>query len=201
MTNCNDFSQHLSDYIEGKVSRDLKKKMDEHVATCSSCEKVRDDFVQILSSLRDLPRIDASSDFEQKLRDRIIGEKILPIKSPGKAGKEYSLKPIIVSVGTAAAIALAALIININFINQPDQQFYSPRLQPIPMPKLDNTVSPSGAPMYQSFPGAPTTIGGANVSYPDTSLFNYDSESRRRSSDPLWKIQVDTQSTSSKRDR
>ncbi|MCP4727243.1 MAG: zf-HC2 domain-containing protein [bacterium] len=200
MINCNEFSQHLSDFVEGIVSRDLKKKMDNHVASCSSCAKVRDDFVQVLNSIKNLPKINASSDFEQRLREKIVDDKVHPIKRSGESGKDSSLKPFIVSVSTAAAIALIAFVINIKFINEPDQQFYSPRLQPIPMPQLDNAAPARGS-VYQNFPGSSTTIGGANINYPDTSLFRYDAESRRGSSDPLWKIQIDTQSTNPKRER
>ena len=96
MINCNDFSQHLSDYIEGSITRDLRKMMDEHVASCSSCTKVRDDFVLVLNSLKDLPKISASSDFEQKLRERIVNDKVHLITKSGQDRKDLSIKPFAV---------------------------------------------------------------------------------------------------------
>ncbi|MFC1564298.1 zf-HC2 domain-containing protein [candidate division KSB1 bacterium] len=202
MINCNEFLQHLSDYVEGNSTRDTKRKMDEHAASCPSCAKVKDNFILTLNSVKRLPKVNASSDFEDQLRQRILEDKIHPITESRGRSREFSLKPFVASVATAAAIGLVALLINIKFLSEPEQPFYSPRLTEVPMPKLENAVSPQQVPVYQAYPGNPTTIGGTQVTYPDTSLFRYNPDiRRRRSSEPLWKIQADTQSTSFKRDQ
>lgn len=56
--NCNTFIKKLNDFIEGSISNDLKKAMQEHMDNCEACRKIYDEEKSIDEMLREALKID-----------------------------------------------------------------------------------------------------------------------------------------------
>ncbi len=54
--NCFEWQSNLSDYLDGTLAEDLRKKAEEHLAQCQTCRERHDHFRIILTSIASQPR-------------------------------------------------------------------------------------------------------------------------------------------------
>lgn len=71
---CNNFQQKLSDYIEGIISSEELALIEEHLKTCSTCNKSFADIKKTLSYARDLEDIEPPAWLRDKIMSRIKTE-------------------------------------------------------------------------------------------------------------------------------
>ena len=71
MDNCKKFKELLSDYIEGGLDPQTKLLLEQHLKECLNCSKVITRLKTLHRTLKELPKLAVSSDFETVLRTRI----------------------------------------------------------------------------------------------------------------------------------
>lgn len=75
MKNCERFTDLLSDYAENGLASAEKRELDVHLQQCSECRSAADGVVNLRYSLRQMPGLKTSPDFETILRTRIKMER------------------------------------------------------------------------------------------------------------------------------
>jgi predicted anti-sigma-YlaC factor YlaD len=53
--NCNEISDKLSLYIDDELSSEEMKQVEEHLNSCENCQKVLDEYRNLISVLKNLP--------------------------------------------------------------------------------------------------------------------------------------------------
>lgn len=71
---CDEFSERITDYIEGETNRDDRATLDRHVSDCPLCARLLTDMRALTERLAHLPRIQPSAGFDFALRSRILME-------------------------------------------------------------------------------------------------------------------------------
>lgn len=71
MDSCKKFKELLSDYIEGGLDPQSKLLMEQHLKECLNCSKVITRLKTLNRTLKELPNLAVSQDFETILRTRI----------------------------------------------------------------------------------------------------------------------------------
>jgi negative regulator of sigma E activity len=146
MINCDEFSNQLSDYIDGELPRERVRLIDSHVASCSSCAKKLAKTNLLSDSLKHLKRVTATDQFEERLRARLQEE----VVNQQRFGMDRTLfniqslpiKPIVSTFAVAAALAIAVISIDsyMNENNWSGQPTITPRIE---IPPLPITVQPT----------------------------------------------------------
>ena len=72
MANCDKMKSNYSGYIEGGLPADQYKILDDHLSACPGCREAIREMKIIRQSLRQLPQIQVSPDFEQKLHQLVF---------------------------------------------------------------------------------------------------------------------------------
>lgn len=75
MKNCERFTELFSDYAEDGLSSAEKRELDVHLQQCSECRSAAAGVVNLRTSLRQMPGLTTSPDFETILRTRIKMER------------------------------------------------------------------------------------------------------------------------------
>lgn len=73
MGNCDNFKKYFSDYLDGNLPQKLKINIENHLGDCTECRELIRGLKITRNLLNSLPEVKASSDFESRLRERIIG--------------------------------------------------------------------------------------------------------------------------------
>jgi len=71
MTECDKFKALYSGYIEGELFPDQRKSLEAHLSICPPCRRALERLKTICRSLRGLPILTTSSDFELRLHQQI----------------------------------------------------------------------------------------------------------------------------------
>lgn len=69
--NCSEAKNHLSDYIEGLLKGELKKRLKEHLSMCAGCAEQLESLRSLKAALGELEEIETSADFPEVVRKRI----------------------------------------------------------------------------------------------------------------------------------
>jgi hypothetical protein len=91
---CHQFLEGHSDYLDGLLPEDIAWRFDAHAAECSSCNRFDRVLRRGLLLARNLPEIQPSETFQDKLQARLMGLEDEPIQ-----------RPVIAGTGTAVVIA------------------------------------------------------------------------------------------------
>jgi len=137
MKNCERFTDLLSDYAENGLASAEKRELDVHLQQCSECRSAADGVVNLRYSLRQMPALKTSPDFETILRTRIKMERrahAAPIWN------FRHLAPRRVATLSAAVVAIVCLIYLW-------PSFFGPTFQPAsPTIAVSQMLRPGGAP-------------------------------------------------------
>lgn len=118
---CEDVSNELMAYIDGRTSAAARREVETHLAECAACQTRADEFRKVSMALDELPAIEPSFGFDARLRQRISAE---PRRS-----RFFSFVPqprLALSMGLLAA--LLALVVELPHGN-PVMQPVSPTVQ------------------------------------------------------------------------
>ena len=122
--NCNEVRDNLSLYIDGELSEDEKKLMDEHFKTCSDCSKELEEYKKMIKTLRELPKEEPPVGYCKRLKDKLLNAKqakmsdvseISEIKGHEKLSKvKVNRFRWVKYAGIAAALVVVVLVYGMN---------------------------------------------------------------------------------------
>lgn len=64
---CNDLEQYMVDYIDGRISKQIQREMDEHLEDCTECRKALFQERAVRARLRELPRMECPKRVEDRV--------------------------------------------------------------------------------------------------------------------------------------
>ena len=131
--NCNEFAEHISEFIDGELKIGIRKNFIHHREKCSSCNKKLMNLSGILNEMPNIPGLQTSNDFMQKLHLRIKS-----FENPSNSIMKLYRLDYISSIGIAASIFLligaSYLLMNLDSIPIVD-------LDKINISEMDNNES------------------------------------------------------------
>ncbi len=69
---CNDFLKELSDYLDGRITEDLKTELDEHLHWCHECHVVMNTTKKTIEIYRDNQIYELPTSLRTRLHDAIM---------------------------------------------------------------------------------------------------------------------------------
>lgn len=105
---CNEFKEHIDDYIDGVLPEDIENAMETHANKCSECAKELEDMQKITEILHTMPEIPVPDDFLSNLNKRIDDEDIQIKKNRYKRFFNYRTYSAIAACLLCVAIVKSA---------------------------------------------------------------------------------------------
>lgn len=106
---CQRVRELLSPYIDLVLSDEERNRVEEHLAVCKSCSKDLAELQSAVNRIREMEKFEAPSDFMGKLHDRLLQEKVTPLRKHGRKSHLVSNT----SGWLVASVASVALILGI----------------------------------------------------------------------------------------
>ncbi|MBN2365669.1 MAG: zf-HC2 domain-containing protein [Calditrichaeota bacterium] len=72
MADCDKLKTSFSDYIDGDIPIEQRRQLDDHFEICLQCREILRQMKIIQDSLKKLPQINTSAEFERKLHQQIF---------------------------------------------------------------------------------------------------------------------------------
>lgn len=73
MSECDKYKSLFSNYIDGDLFPEQRKSLEDHLALCPPCQKAVKRLKVLCNSLRNMPVLTTSPDFESRLHQQIAG--------------------------------------------------------------------------------------------------------------------------------
>lgn len=127
MTSCKSVCKYFFDYVDGEISKGLKKEVDEHIAVCKECAEKLKKALNIREYMRKFTRFETSEKFDVILREK-ISQEFYRKKSFLENCKEtidYLPAKSYVGFATVAVFAIIFIIINVNNSDDKKVQNYN----------------------------------------------------------------------------
>jgi anti-sigma factor RsiW len=112
---CEEVSNELMAYIDGRVKSDARRGIEAHLAGCAACRTRADEFRKVWTALDEAPAIEPSFGFDARLRQRIAAE-------PRRSGFFSFVPQPRLALSMALLAALTVLIVKLplgNTVLQP----------------------------------------------------------------------------------
>jgi len=106
--NCYDFELNISAYIEGELKQTVREEFSQHKDTCKNCEEKLVDISKLMENLPNLMRVTTSSQFDQKLHEKI---RKIDNRGPSVWKRLLEMKPLGFEPVPALGFALAMVMI------------------------------------------------------------------------------------------
>lgn len=110
MSDCSNLRENLFAYSENELAPSLKEQLDRHVAGCSTCSALVQQFNNVLAVVKEQSEAEPRPFAETRLQQRIDNY----MESSGKPLFSFSirtlLQPAIISLGMMLALAIGILI-------------------------------------------------------------------------------------------
>ena len=110
MNDCSTLRENLFAYSENELAPSLKAQLDRHVAVCSSCSALAQQFNNVLAVVKEQSEAKPLPFAETRLQQRIDNY----LESTGKPLFSFSvralLQPAVISLGMMLALAIGILI-------------------------------------------------------------------------------------------
>ena len=71
--NCYDFELNISAYIEGEIKQVAREDFNQHKDACNNCKEKLVDISKLMENLPNITQVTTSSQFNQKLQEKIHG--------------------------------------------------------------------------------------------------------------------------------
>jgi len=120
--NCQKIKKLLNPYIDKALDADMTKQIDEHLKSCSACNKEYQSLKEVIASLNSLSTQPAPADFTQNLMTKISQEEIqIQTSWIDNLKKRISIPRFSFRLAGAAAVAVLVVFLAFTFIfNTPD---------------------------------------------------------------------------------
>jgi anti-sigma factor RsiW len=69
---CNEISDKLSLYIDNELSHEEMQQVEEHLLSCEKCQKILDEYKNLISVLRNLPEEEPPVGYCKRLHEKFI---------------------------------------------------------------------------------------------------------------------------------
>ena len=112
MTDCDKVKEHISDYIEKRLSPNLKSELENHFQICTDCQLKVERIPQVKTMMGNLISVKCSDNFNLRLREKIAKNDTNPIVS------RDSIKKL--SYGFSFAMIILLMVFGFNFFSQAD---------------------------------------------------------------------------------
>ncbi len=122
---CHDIREHLSAYLDQALDKAISDQINAHLDTCSTCQQELADLRFTIQLVRELPEVEAPTQFHQSLRERLAKEisnskyedsQAQVWESKGSKSKlKYWLSSVAVAAVLLIAVAVGQLSNNVNF--------------------------------------------------------------------------------------
>ncbi len=129
---CDAIREDLSAYIDGMLSEDEAKKVEQHLAACSECRKEHQFLSAVLHSAASMPTISVSDRFHEELHNKLVAEASKP-----KAIKIRKRPIWKMASGFVAAVAVIAISV-VSFSSLPKQSELTPFVPTPSVNQLEN---------------------------------------------------------------
>ena len=125
---CQNIQIYIEDYLEGRLSAEERAEIEEHLATCPSCQKEFALWQELFHSLDTfpLPEGQLSADFTGKVMQKIVQEGKEVVVSPSwwdKISQLLTLSRLSLKWAAALSVALVTILVGYNFYFSPVQQY------------------------------------------------------------------------------
>ena len=123
MIDCDKVKEFISEYIEKRLSPNLRTELDNHFQFCTSCKLVVKRIPKVQSLMGNLISVQCSNNFNLKLREKIANSENEPYVSRDSFKK--------LSYGFSFAIFIVLIVFGFNFFNQveSDSNIILPQVQ------------------------------------------------------------------------
>ena len=82
--NCEDYTELLSARLDGELTPEEEKTLEDHLNICPECRAVAEDLARIHLSFEDLEPVPAPENFTREVMEKIEGPKVVPLfRRPG----------------------------------------------------------------------------------------------------------------------
>lgn len=154
MIDCDKLRTNFSDYLDEELPIEQRKELEDHFSVCLECQETIRKMKIIQRSLKQLPQISVSPDFEQKLHQQIF-----------RANQKATFLPLpfhnwkIPAMGSAIVLATVSLFLVFNDSTEdksvpvvPPTKIYSPAAPQLPGNQSMNisTTEEESSNSYQS---------------------------------------------------
>ena len=162
MTSCKQFETYISEFVDSELPPAMRKVMAEHMSSCDYCAYLYKSITKVSEALHRLGRVQTSSTFESRLRERIIQE----AASGAEKGAWINPKAFINGKTLAGAGAMLLLFGGLTVILQRGDHSDLNSFQSLDTPEtaVRNATSTGGGyslPVLKS--GSGTNIGGGTA--------------------------------------
>jgi len=160
--NCYEFELNISAYIEGELKQTVRDNFSQHKDTCKNCEEKLVNILKLMENLPNLMRVTTSSQFDQKLHEKI---REINNRGPSVWKRLLEMKPLGFEPVPALGFALAmVMIISASYL------LLNPDVAPIVDEVKDNQHLPTIMMPEYNLPQTMAdsdTSGKSDLKYPD----------------------------------
>jgi len=112
--NCNEISDKLSLYIDNELSPEEMQQVEEHLNSCENCQKVLDEYKNLISVLQSLPEEEPPEGYCKRLHEKLLMERSQKETKGTWKIKNFSRSKWMKYGSIAAALVLVLLVAGIN---------------------------------------------------------------------------------------
>ncbi len=100
MTECDKFKKFFSEYLDGEISFEERRSLEAHLQMCNDCSETVRQMKIIQESLRRMPQVKTSADFEHRLHQQIFAP-----QTPVQLGNQLFQNWKLPAMGSAIVLA------------------------------------------------------------------------------------------------
>ncbi|HHZ00771.1 MAG TPA: DUF4349 domain-containing protein [Tissierellia bacterium] len=111
---CNEISDKLSLYIDNELSPEEMQQVEDHLNSCENCQKVLDEYKNLISVLQNLPEEEPPEGYCKRLHEKLLMERSEKETKRTSKIKSFSRSKWLKYGSIAAALVLVLLVAGIN---------------------------------------------------------------------------------------
>jgi len=121
---CSDIQNYIQDYLDGKLTPEIRAEVEEHLNSCSACQKEYQTWQNLFQSLNSFPEEKTSLDFTSRVMQQIGNEELVVQQSWWeKVHRILTLPRVSLKWAAAFGMVLVSAVIGYNFYFSPVQPF------------------------------------------------------------------------------
>lgn len=154
--NCNEISDKLSLYIDDELSSEEMKQVEEHLNSCENCQKVLDEYRNLISVLKNLPEEEPPEGYCERLHEKLLATgSQAQNKGPVSKIKGFNRSKWLKYGSIAAALVLVVAVAGINNMGRlgmkaENQSAYDMATAESPAEYYGGAPAPSSAPQPET---------------------------------------------------
>ncbi len=113
MKECKIYCTLISEYLEGQITGEAKKRLEDHFSSCEGCKEKLEGVRSTMRILNDLEPLRTSPDLDLAIRGR-IREELVRSDSPSaffNSLRDFRLSPVLATAAAVIVISLGAMFL------------------------------------------------------------------------------------------